>query len=92
MSFSTGWLWLLGGAFGAFRNATAKKFYKSDFNGEFLGTEEDRKTEVPMTPLKRWGIVAACIVIAIIGIWLIQRDGNWNPFQGVGEIVPTVEH
>jgi len=87
MHISAGWLWLLGGVLGALRNATAKRYYKSDFNGEFLSTEEDRKTEVPMTPMKRWAIVAACVVIALVGIWLIQRDGNWNPFQSAGNVI-----
>ena len=81
MNISVGWFWLLGGVVGAFRNATAKRFFQSDFNHEFLETEEERMTEVPMTPLKRWAIVAACAVVAILGIWLIQRDNNWNPFN-----------
>ena len=80
MNLSAGWFWLIGGIVGAIRNATANKFYKSDFDHESAMTEEDRKTEVHMTPATRWAIVAACIVIAVVGIWLIQRDGNWNPF------------
>ena len=67
---------------GAVRVATAKKLYRSDFaNQEGVITEEDYETEVPITQRKRTAIVAACILIAIFGIYLIQRDHNWNPIQ-----------
>jgi hypothetical protein len=54
MSLSAGWFWLLGGVIGAIRNATVKKFYKSDFDTEFVGAEEDRKTR-PALPRRRVG-------------------------------------
>ena len=82
MHFSSGWIWLIGGAIGAFRNATAKKYHNSDFNHEFYETEEERSAEVVVSPRIRWGIVAFCILIVLVGAWLIQRDGNWNPFHG----------
>jgi hypothetical protein len=82
MHFSTGWIWLIGGVIGTIRNATAKKYRNSDFNHEFFETEEERNIEVFVSPRMRWGIVASCVLVALVGVWLIQRDGNWNPFQG----------
>jgi hypothetical protein len=81
VDISLGWFCLLGGVIGALRVATARKFYKSDFaNQEGIITEEERKTEVTLTPLLRWMIVAACIALAIVGGIRIQNDHGWNPF------------
>ena len=90
MFISFGWFWLAGGVLDASRIATTKKFSKSDFaNQEFEIPNEDYKTEVKITPLKRWLIVAACTVIAFTGVLLVQRDNNWNPFQPSVESPPT---
>jgi hypothetical protein len=90
VNISLGWFCLLGGALGAFRVATAKKFYKSDFaNQEGVITEEERKTEVTLTPLMRWMIVAVCIAVAIYGGIRIQDDHAWNPFSNGGPPVLT---
>jgi hypothetical protein len=72
---------LLGGIVGGIRVATAKKFFKSDFeSSEYLIPAEDYKTEVHVSSLKRWVIVAICGVVALVGVFLIQHDQNWNPF------------
>ena len=92
MNISVGWLFLFGGLLGAYRCATAKKFYKSDFaNQEGVIAEEDYKTEVPMTQKQRWAFVAICILIAIIGSIFIQRDHSWNPFQEMGTVIHSTE-
>ena len=91
MFISVGWFSLVGGAVGAFRVAIAKKFFKSDFaNMEGVITEEDYKTEVPISPLKRWIIVGICILLAVFGLIKIQQDRNWNPFQLEGQAAPAV--
>jgi hypothetical protein len=85
VNISLGWFCLLGEALGAFRVATAKKFYKSDFaNQEGVITEEEQKTEVTLTPLMRWMIVGVCIAVAIYGGIPIQDDHAWNPFSNGG--------
>jgi hypothetical protein len=77
-----GWACLLGGALGAFRVATAKVFYKSDFmDSDGVITEQDRTTEITVTPLKRWLIVLGCVGLAIYGAIRIQDRHNWNPFN-----------
>jgi hypothetical protein len=82
MNLPVGWFCLLGGAVGAFRIAIAKNFYGSDFaNQDGVITEADRKTEVPPTPLKRWLLVGICILVAVFGVLLIQKDHGWNPFR-----------
>ena len=82
MTLSTGWLWLVGGVIGGIRVATAKKFFKSDFeNSDFVIPDEDYKTEVLVSPYKKWAIVAICAAVALIGIFIIQHDQNWNPFR-----------
>jgi hypothetical protein len=93
MSVSTGWLWLLGGLYGAVRNATAKTYHESDFvNSEFAATEKERKTVVRITPLKQGAIVVACLLIALLGAFFIQRDGNWNPFSDAETTAPLSRH
>lgn len=82
MFISIGWYCFIGGVLGAFKIATTKKLYRSDFaNQEGVIKEEDFKTEVPTTPLKRWIIVGICLAITAVGLLLIEYDNNWNPFQ-----------
>jgi hypothetical protein len=82
MNLTVGWFCLVGGAVGAIRIATAKRFYRSDFaNQDGVITEADRETEFSMTPLRRWFLVGICILIAVFGLFLIQRDHGWNPFR-----------
>lgn len=82
MFISVGWYCAIGGVWGAIKIATAKKLFKSDFaNQEGVIKAEDYATEVPMTPLRRWTIVGVCIIIAIVGLFMIEHDHNWNPFQ-----------
>ena len=76
---SPGWVCLLGGISGIVTSSLAKTF--SWKNSEFLETEEDRKAETPMTPLKRSLIIGICLAIATYGVFRIQRDHNWNPIQ-----------
>ena len=52
-------------------------------------TEEDYKTEVHITPKKRWIIVGVCMLIAAFGVFRIQQDRNWNPFQSGGGPAPV---
>lgn len=81
MFVSVGWFCLVGGVWGAVKIARAKKLYRSDFkNLEGVITEEDRKTEVTLTPLQRWAIVVCCAGLAAIGLFVIEHDHNWNPF------------
>jgi uncharacterized membrane protein YdcZ (DUF606 family) len=90
MYISVGWFCLIGGVVGAFRVAIAKKFLRSDFaNMEGVIAEADYKTEVHITPKKRWIIVGVCVVIAAFGVFRIQQDRKWNPFQSGGETAPT---
>ncbi len=82
MFISVGWYCLVGGIWGSIKVATAKRFFKSDFaSQEGVITEEDRRIEVTMTPMKRWLIVVTCAALAIFGVLWIQHDSNWNPFQ-----------
>jgi cell division protein FtsL len=84
MFISVGWFLFVGGFLSAIGVATAKKFLKSDFaNSDGVISEEDYKTEVTLTPQRRSLIVAICIVIAVTGVFWIQHDNNWNPFQPV---------
>jgi hypothetical protein len=51
-------------------------------NFQFVGTEEDRNNEEsPMTPIKRFLIIAICIAFIIYGVIRVNDDGNWNPFH-----------
>jgi hypothetical protein len=79
MGLSLGWLLFLGGALGTVRVLRAKTFSWAN-EVDTVVTEEDRKREVPMTPVKRWVLVTICLLLAIIGAVLIQRQHNWNPF------------
>ena len=79
MGLSFGWLLLLGGALGAVRVLRAKTFSWAN-EVDTVVTEEDRKREAPMTPVRRWILVAICLLLAIVGAVLIQRQHNWNPF------------
>lgn len=90
MNISLGWFCLIGGALGAFRVSTTKKFYKSDFaNKDGVITDEERKTEVMLSPLMRWAIVVVCSAVAIYGGIRIQHDQAWNPFSNGGPPVLT---
>jgi|ERR1700722_13420009 hypothetical protein len=81
VTLSSGWVFLIGGATGAVRVAIAKRFFEFDLaNSEGVIIDEQRKTPVHITPVQRWLIVLAYIGVAIIGCFLIQHDGNWNPF------------
>ncbi len=92
VNLSLGWFCFLGGIIGAFRVATARKLYKSDFaNQDGVITAEERKTEVPMTLLMRWVLVAACILIAVYGGMRIKDDHAWNPFQGGWGAAPSTQ-
>lgn len=74
---SPGWVCLVLGISGIVTSSVAKTF--SWKNTEFLSTEEDRKAETPMTPLKRSTIIGICLAIATYGAFRIQQDHNWNP-------------
>jgi hypothetical protein len=51
MDISFGWFCLIGGIFGAIRNATAKHFNHSDFaNQDGITTAEGKATEILMNP------------------------------------------
>ncbi len=76
-SKSSGWVYFIGGIIGIVSVSLAKNFSWSNY--EFLGTEEDRKKEVPMTLLKRSALIAICVIIAVFGAIQIQQDHNWNP-------------
>jgi len=78
LPISAGWVFFLGGILGIVSVLRAKTFSWS--NSEFLTTEEDRKQEVPMTPLKRWILVGVCILIGAYGAIQLKRDHAWNPF------------
>lgn len=80
--FSAGWILLIGGLVGFIAVLRAKSF--SWKNMEFLTSEEDRKKEVPMTPLRRWLLIIICILIASYGAIQIERDRGWNPFSNGG--------
>jgi ABC-type enterochelin transport system permease subunit len=54
-----------------------------------IGAKEDYKAEVLMTPLIRWMIVGICVVIATFGVFKVQQDRNWHPFQSGTEVAPT---
>ena len=76
------WACLIGGTIGAVRIATAKQFYKSDFtNQDGVITDEDRKTLVRMTPLRRWVLVAICVLIAILGQCKSMEIMDGTPFR-----------
>lgn len=81
MALSFGWIILAAGFVGAVRNATAKKYHESDFKSEFWATDEERRTEVPVSRLQQSLWTGVCLLIAIIGCSIITRDDNWNPFR-----------
>ena len=77
MFISVGWFCVIGGVVGAVRVAIARKFSRSDFaNMESVITDEDYKTEVKITPMKRWIIVGVCVIISVFGVFRIQQDHN----------------
>ena len=82
MNLSFGWPLLIFGVIGAVRNATAKKFFKSDFQNTLdnVISKEDRRTEVDVSTLQRWSLVALCLTLAAVGAFFIQRAHNWKPF------------
>jgi hypothetical protein len=78
LTFSGGWIVFIGGISGIVTVLRAKTFSWKNYS--FIGSEEDRKEEVPMTLLRRSILLAICIGLAIWGgIW-IQADHGWNPF------------
>jgi hypothetical protein len=85
---SAAWVFLLGGILGVISVLLAKNFSWS--NSEFLANEEDRKQEVPMTPLRRWILVGICISVSAYGAVQLQRDHAWNPFPSGGGARPTL--
>jgi hypothetical protein len=93
MSISFGWFCLVGGVLGAARVATAKKFFRSDFaNSDGVVNEGDYTTEIRLTVVRRWMIVAVCAVIAVVGALMIQHDNNWNPFRYSDAESPSASH
>jgi hypothetical protein len=82
MALSFGWPLLVAGLLCAFSCATAKKFFKSDFQNTVDNdvSEEDRRTEVHVSVLQRWLLVALGMILAVAGAFLIQRAHNWKPF------------
>jgi hypothetical protein len=81
MNLSFGWPLLIFGVIGAFRNATAKRYFRSDFaNLDGQVTEEDRRTEVHVSTLQRWLLVVLCLIMAVAGAIVIQRAHDWKPF------------
>jgi hypothetical protein len=92
MFISIGWFCFIGGVLGAIRVASAKKFYKSDFaNSDGVIADDDYKTEVLISPMKRWLIVGICVVVAIIGAWKIHTDHAWNPFHSSSMSDPYIK-
>ena len=77
LPISPGWVFLLGGVAGIVTCSLSKTFSWSNY--EFLRTEEERRTETPMTRFQRLMIIAVCTLIALYGAYRIQRDHNWNP-------------
>jgi hypothetical protein len=73
-----GWVFLIGGIAGVVRVWTAQTFSWAD--PEF-SSEEDRRREVPMTPLRRWILIAVCIGFTGFGVTRIQLDHDWNLFH-----------
>jgi hypothetical protein len=81
MNLSFGWPLLVGGVIGVVRCATAKKFFKSDFqNFDGMICDEDRRAEVHVSSLQRWLLVVLCAILAAGGAVLIERAHNWKPF------------
>lgn len=80
MGLSLGWLLLIGGILGGIRALRAKTFSWAN-DVDTVVTEEDRKQETPMTPFRRWVLVAICLLLSIAGAVLIQRKHNWNPMH-----------
>lgn len=78
----TGWCALFGGSWGAIGVATAKTFHKGDFvNADSFMSEEEKRTEITVTPRERWMIVLVCSSLAVYGAMRIQSKHNWNPFN-----------
>jgi hypothetical protein len=77
LTFSGGWVVLIGGISGIVTVLRAKTFSWKNYS--FLGSDEDRKEETPMTPLKRSILIAVCIGLAIWGAMWIQADHGWVP-------------
>jgi hypothetical protein len=88
LQISGNWLFFIGGVVGIVSVLRAKTFSWS--NSEFLATEEDRKQEVPMTPLRRWILVGICVLISAYGAIQLQRDHAWNPFPAGRGATPSL--
>ena len=82
LSISPGWIFLIGGVVGLFNVSCAKTFAWK--GSEFLTSEEDRKREVPMTPARRWSLIALYVGLTVWGAIWVQRDHNWNLFAPRG--------
>jgi hypothetical protein len=82
MNLSFGWPLLVAGLLSAVRCATAKKFFKSDFQNtvDAVIREEDRRAEVHVSAVQRWLLVALGLTVAAVGAVLIQRAHDWKPF------------
>ena len=87
LPISADWVFFLGGMLGIISILRAKNFSWS--NSEFLPTEEQRKKEVPMTPLKGWILVGVCVLISVFGAVQLQRDHAWNPFPSGRGVPPA---
>jgi hypothetical protein len=90
LRISAGWVFFIGGAAGIVTVIRAKTF--SWKNYDFLTSEQDRKEELPMTPARRWILVAICVGLAIYGGARIHQDRDWNPFHKGGMSPPIYEH
>jgi hypothetical protein len=82
LPISAGWVFLIAGIAGMVTVTRAKTF--SWKNYEFLTSEEDRKQEVPMTPTRRWILIAICVGLAAYGAIRVQQDRDWNPLHKGG--------
>jgi hypothetical protein len=70
MGLSLGWLLLLGGILGGARVLFAKTFsWQNTVDGV---AEEERKNEVPMTPVRRSILMAICTTAALVGVFLLS--------------------
>ena len=79
LPISIGWIYLVGGVVGLLTVLLAKSF--SWKNYEFLTSEEDKRREVLMTPLRRWILAGICSGFVIYGATQVQRDHDWKPFH-----------
>jgi 4-hydroxybenzoate polyprenyltransferase len=78
---SIGWIFLLAAFIGGIWNARSKRFHRAyAVDIDYVGTEKDPTPQGIISSKQRMALLVADVLLALIGVYLIQRAHNWNPF------------